>query len=398
MNADLQVETIGDYLLGRTIALCVTGGIAAIETPKLARQLRRYGARVQCYVTTEAEKFIGRSALEWATERPVISELSGLAEHICREEAVLIAPATANTISKIVHGIADNPVTALAASALGMNKPVYIAPTMHESLYQNPFFLENYLKAAEHGIRILLPREGEGKRKMPYLDTMVARMCHDLGSHPIRGTRILVTGGPTPVKIDSIRRITNIFKGTLAVEIAREAYLLGAQPKLLLGESSIAAPSYIPTERHTDYDTYVQHVLDTLSLGYDAGIFSAAVADYRPVQEVEGKIPSRGALKTIQLTETQKVIGIVRESYPELYMVTFKYELGVSKDELFDIARHRLAEGYQAVVANRGEDMTTTHRAYIFKGDEVTEAVGKHDIARKIVDLIGSRDAQGRKQ
>jgi phosphopantothenoylcysteine decarboxylase / phosphopantothenate---cysteine ligase len=165
---DLKVEKIENYLEGKRIGLCVTGGIAAIETPKIARHLRRYGADVRVYATQNALKFIGEASLEWATEKPVVSELSGLAEHICLEDLVLVAPATMNTINKIMLGIADNAVTSLIASALGNKTPVYIAPTMHKSLYDNPFFQENLKRASSYGIRIIEPRFSEGKAKIPH--------------------------------------------------------------------------------------------------------------------------------------------------------------------------------------------------------------------------------------
>jgi len=166
-NKDLKVERVGSELDGYSIALAVTGGIAAIATPMVARELRRYGADVNAYVTPSALKFIGRASLEWATEKEVVCELTGLAEHIAREDLVLVVPATMNTFNKVMNGIADNNVTSLVASALGQRKPVYMAPTMHESLYQNPFFQENLRRAEDYGVRIIEPMFEEGKAKIP---------------------------------------------------------------------------------------------------------------------------------------------------------------------------------------------------------------------------------------
>lgn len=170
---DLEVKKIDLSLEGKQIALCVSGGIAAIETPKIARHLRRYGATVTAYATPNALKFIGRASLEWATERAVVCELSGLAEHICKEDLALVVPGTLNTINKIMTGIADNNVTSLIASALGKKVPVYICPTMHDSLYQNPFFQENLERAKQYGIHIIEPRFNEGKAKIPTTRTIV---------------------------------------------------------------------------------------------------------------------------------------------------------------------------------------------------------------------------------
>ncbi|MEM6279054.1 MAG: flavoprotein [Verrucomicrobiota bacterium] len=175
MNDDLQVDRVGDRLDGRTIALCVTGGIAAVESVKLIRHLRREGGDVNVYATAEALKFVGRSALEWAAAKPVVVELSGLAEHICTEDAVLIAPATINTVNAIAAGLADNAVTTLIASALGQKTPILIAATGHVSLWDNPVFQKNLseLPKTAPNVRFLPPREEEGKAKLPELLDLV---------------------------------------------------------------------------------------------------------------------------------------------------------------------------------------------------------------------------------
>ena len=165
-NQDLQVDQISEDLVGKRIGIGVTGGIAAIVTPIIARQFRRHGAEVTCYATENAFKFIGEASLEWATERAVVRGLSGLAEHICQEDMVVVAPATLNTINKIYQGIADNPVTTLVASALGSKIPVYIAPCMHMSLYDNPIFKKNLEDISKYGVKTIEPRFGENKAKI----------------------------------------------------------------------------------------------------------------------------------------------------------------------------------------------------------------------------------------
>ncbi len=389
-NEDLQVDRAGDYLRGKSVALCVSGGIAAIETPKIARHLRRYGAEVKAFMTSAAELFIGKAALEWATERPVVKELSGMSEHICQEDLVLVAPATTNTVNKIFTGIADNSVTTLVASALGMGKPVHLAPTMHESLYKNPFFQENIAKAEQYNLKIIRPRRGEGKAKIPKLENLVAEVCRELSEDPIKGKKILITGGPTPGKVDDVRVLTNIFGGNLAVEMAKDAYHRGADVTLLLGKTGVRVPDYLDVRYHADFDEYVENVYDELGHGYDGGIFSAAVADYIPADYRPGKIKSQGGLKTIPLKETKKVIKEVRRDFPDLFMVTFKYEDGVSKQQLLGIADNRIKEGYQIVVANRKEEMGDSHCAYVVgKEGVISRPESKREIAMKVIDVVG---------
>ena len=332
---------------------------------------------------------MGTAALEWATEREVIHALSGRAEHICREDAVVVAPATLNTINGIIAGLANNPVTTLVASALGARKPVLVAPTMHESLYQNPILQRNLANAHAYGITLIPPRLNEGKAKMPAIDTIAAALSRTLSTHAIKGKRVLVTAGSTPVHIDGIRRITNIFRGTLGRMIATEAYWRGADTLLLISDSGVPTPSYLPTLRHHDYDAYVVNVDAELAKGYDAGVFSAAVADYRPVSVHDGKIPSSGELTSIALEPTAKVITRVRRDHPELYMVTFKYELGVTLEELVGIVTDRTRAGYQLVVANRGEDLNP-YRAYLIGSDGTSRVVeSKELLARTLVDHLG---------
>ncbi len=181
MNEDLRVETLGNQLQEKSIALCVSGGIAAIEAPKLARHFRRYGAVVGIYVSPNTYEFVGKASLQWGSGKEVIDKLSGNAEHICLEDIVVVAPATLNTINKIFTGIADNALTTLVASALGMKKPVYLCPTMHSSLYENPFLKENLQKAEKYGLKIIPPRLSEGKAKLPRIDYIVKCIINDMG-------------------------------------------------------------------------------------------------------------------------------------------------------------------------------------------------------------------------
>ena len=389
-NEDLSVNRLGDHLEGKTIALCVSGGIAAIETPKIARQLRRYGAQVKTYVTKAALLFIGKAALEWATGLEVVDTLSGQAEHICQEDLVLVAPATMNTINKVFAGIADNPVTTLIASALGKHVPVSIAPTMHLSLYDNPVLQDNLRRSKALGISIINPLIEEGKAKIPEPDRIVAEVIRSLSKHPILGKKILITGGPTPAKIDDVRMLTTKFTGSLAVKMAQEAFYLGADVTLLLGKTGITVPGYLQTQYHEDYEAYQEHVFAALEQGQDIAVFSAAVADYLPTEHVTGKIPSGGALQQIVLKPSRKIIREVREKFPDLFMVTFKYEDGVSTEELLEKANKSLQTGYQLVIANRAEDMKETHQAHIVGPQGVlSNPRSKEEIAQSLFKTIG---------
>jgi phosphopantothenoylcysteine decarboxylase/phosphopantothenate--cysteine ligase len=193
------------------------------------------------------------------------------------------------------------------------------------------------------------------------------------------------------VWLDDVRCLTNKFRGTLGLKIAEEAYLRGANVKLIMGPGGLNVPRFIETERINSFEEYYDAVLKSLgSNGYDSAIFSAAVSDYTPKKKVSGKIPSQGAMDAIEMMNTPKVIRDVRDKFPDLYMVTFKYEEGVTSDELKRLAMGRVDEGYQMVVANRGEEITkTTHNSIIVDSTGVLSMPEtKRDTAIALLDAL----------
>jgi phosphopantothenoylcysteine decarboxylase/phosphopantothenate--cysteine ligase len=402
---DRDVPRDGDHLAGRRVALLVTGGIAAYKAPLLARALRRQGAEVVAFVSSEGLRYVAREALEWATVHPVVAGLTAEAEHLSDAapfDAYLIAPATYNTINKLAAGVADGAVTAAAASALGRmargETRVLVAPTMHGSLH-NPILDASLEKLAGLGVRVVPPRADYGKHNLPDEAALVAEVCRAVSRSPLKGMRVLVTGGPTPVAIDAVRRLTNKFSGELGGRIAEELHLRGAEALLVHGAGRYQPPAHLPVRRIRSYDEYLEAVLDELAGGYATGVFTASVADYRPREVLPGKTPSGGALR-LDLVPTDKVIRRVRERFPALHMTVFKYEEGVDHERLIAIARERLAEGYQAVVANRGEERGAdgAQVAWLLAagGGEPRRAEGKPAIARAVADLLETAPAAGR--
>ncbi|MBN2013545.1 MAG: hypothetical protein JW778_00045 [Candidatus Altiarchaeota archaeon] len=163
----------------KKIVLGVCGSVAAIESPKVARELVKKGFGVECVMSKAAKKIIHPDILEWASGNRVITRLTGEVEHVrlCGVDGeaslLLICPATANTISKIACGIDDTPVTTLATTAIGSGIPVTIVPAMHLSMYKNPFVSANIKRLKENGIRVMEPRIEENKAKMASVDEVV---------------------------------------------------------------------------------------------------------------------------------------------------------------------------------------------------------------------------------
>lgn len=391
---DHDVPHLSDRLQGRRIALLVTGGIAAMKTPELARGLRRNGAEVVAFCSDEALRYVAADALEWATCNPVVTALTWKAEHLSDGapfDAYLVAPATHNTIAKMAHGIGDTVVTSALISALGRMEQgrckIIVAPTMHGTMH-NAQLVDNARRLAAQGVAFAAPRDAYGKHNMPDTEFLCVCVGRALSNSPLRGRRILVTAGPTPVPIDGVRRIVNRFRGRLGAEIAAELSWRGADAELLLGDGAWRPAGWINTTVARTYDDYLRMVLERVDAGLFAGVFSAGVADYRPAAAVDGKIASGQAQLALNLVPTEKVIDLACARDPEMHCVGFKYLEKVSEEELIRVARGRLDRA-GLIVATRGEDTRgTEQRALFVRADGVEAVDGKRAIALALADHL----------
>ncbi|MEM6503196.1 MAG: phosphopantothenoylcysteine decarboxylase [Cyanobacteria bacterium P01_C01_bin.89] len=400
---DREVPLEGTHLRGKRVALLISGSIAAYRSPDIARALRRQGADVVAFASDEALRYVTRDVLGWSTTNPVITKLTPAAEHLSADRpfaAYVLAPATYNTLNKFRLGIADTVLTSSLASALGRSldphfpeakRPkILVAPCMHGSLH-TPILDETLAALQSWGVRIIPPRDAYGKHNLPDPVAIAVETCRAISNSPLRHRKILVTGGPTPVPIDNVRRLTNKFTGRLGMAIAEELYRRGADTHLIHGQGTTTPPSWLPHEIVPTYDVYRQAIHTRLAATPNhAGIFSAAVADYAPETVHPGKLPS-GDVLNMALKPTEKVIAQVRRNHPQLAMVTFKYQEQVSHDQLMDIARDRLTQGYEAVIANRGEDQGPNGEqvAYLVtKAGASAGLIGKSGIAGAIADYL----------
>jgi phosphopantothenoylcysteine decarboxylase/phosphopantothenate--cysteine ligase len=392
--ADREVHLTGSHLSGKQIALLITGSIAAYRMPDLIRDFRREGADVVVYATTEGLRYVAREALEWCSQNPVIEGFTSDAEHLSDStpfDAFVVAPASYNTLNKASLGIADSVVTAAIAAALGRMErqgiPVLFAPAMHGAMH-------NSILTRSMRVTLIPPYQFHGKNNLAPLEIIVASTIRALSESPLRGKSLLITGGPTPVPVDNIRRITTRFTGALSIQLAREAWMRGAAVELILGKGSRSAPEYIKAKTAATFEDYRRTLNESLQEGNnDWGIFTAAVADFQPESVFEGKLPSNQKQLSLKLVPTVKVIEEVRQNFPELKMVTFKYEENISHEELMEIAKKRLSEkvGSQLVVANRVEEFKQdgTQVAWLLESkQEPQKHIGKKDIANAILDRI----------
>jgi len=393
---DQDIIRLGGHLDNKKIALLVTGSIAAYKTPSLVRHFRQYGAVVHVYLTEEAQKYVTEDSLEWTSTNPVITRLSAKAEHLCEFDAYVVAPATLNTIGQMADGKASNAVTSTLASALGRlergSASILVAPAMHATLENNPAYQQNLRKLKSYNVKIIAPENKYGKANLPSSHNIVVETIRELSVSPLKRKRILITAGPAPGRIDSVRLVTNRFRGRLGIEIADEAYMRGADITLILGPSGIQQPTYLNTISIRDFHEYYSKVMDILkNNSIKIGIFSASVADYIPKEVFDGKIPSQSELQSIQLRQTPKVIKDVRQKFPNLLMVAFKYEEKISGEKLEKIAQSRVKQGYQLVIANRGEDMTLGGEyssIIVDKNGVVAKPSSKKECATLLLDLL----------
>ncbi|MSQ90498.1 MAG: bifunctional phosphopantothenoylcysteine decarboxylase/phosphopantothenate--cysteine ligase CoaBC [Phycisphaerales bacterium] len=392
-RTDHAVQLEGDHLQGKRIALLITGGIAAMKAPMLARALRRQGADVTAFVSDEGLRFVTADTLAWATDRPVVSKLGPRAEHLSdsdRFHAYLVAPATYNTINKMACGIADGPLTATLASALGRLErgecAVLVCPTMHGSMHTR-ILTESLERLQRFGVTVVPPRDDSGKHNLPDEEPIVVAVSRATSTSPLRGKRILVTGGPVPTALDAVRRIGSRFTGALGVEIARDLAYRGADVNLILGTGSVAAPPWLHACTAHSVEEYSSMVLSALGASaHQSAVLSAAVADFEPAQVRAGKVKTADGSWTVQLQPTAKVIDAIHKQFPALHMVGFKYEENSSHEGLMAIARQRAAI-HGACVANRGEENArgTTQVAWLVTpGHDPIRLEGKPAIAAAI--------------
>lgn len=383
-------------LAKKNIVLGITGSIAACETVKLARELIRHGAEVHPVMSSSAQKIIHPYSLEFACGNTPVLEIDGKVQHVAlcgdvegKADLLLIAPCTANTISKIAYGIDDTTVTTFATTAIGSKIPVIIVPAMHISMYNQPIIMENIKKLMGIGINVLDPKIQEHKAKMPEIDEVVAFVIRTIGRRDMSGKSALVIAGSTTEKIDDVRIITNRSTGTTGVELAKCAYERGAEVDLWMGRCEVQLPSYIPIKRF-ESTRELSKMIDAVR--HDIVIMPAAISDYFPVKE-KGKIPSKKVDINLKLKPNPKIIWKIRKK-SNCILVGFKAEYDLLEKELLSRAKARMKEvDLDLIVAN---DLTQTtkqeNQVYIIGKDAEYDVVSgkKKEIADRILDRVVS--------
>jgi phosphopantothenoylcysteine decarboxylase / phosphopantothenate---cysteine ligase len=348
-------------LAGKEIVVAVTGSIAAVETVKLIHALRRRGAVVQAVMSTAAEEILSADALTYASGRDTITRLSGRVEHVtfCGDggsaDLLLIAPCTANTISKIASGIDDTPVTTFATTALGSGKPVIIVPAMHHSMYRHPALKENIRKLKTWGIGIIEPRIEEGKAKIADTEEIILRCERAVLGTALAGKRVLITSGPCREPVDDVRVLTTRSSGQMGRALALQAFRLGADVTIIHNDS-LPCVTNLKVETASDMHTAVLSTLKEQE-GTDIYISAAAISDFAPEKQ-KAKIPS-GKPATLHLTPLPKLIDEVIAQYSPI-VVAFKLD---REPEMK--AQALIEKGVALVLMNPPETMGSPNGEYV---------------------------------
>ena len=323
---------------GKTVVLGVTGGIAAYKMPNLASALVKLGCNVQVLMTQNATQFITAVTFETLTGNKALVDtfdrnFSFQVEHIAvadQADLVMIAPATANVIAKLAHGLADDMLT---TTVLACNCPKIVVPAMNTKMYENPVTQDNLNILRHYGWEVVEPASGYlacgavGKGKLPEPEALLQVILHDLAHEKdMVGKKVLVTAGPTQEALDPVRYLTNHSSGKMGYAIAQAAARRGAQVTLVSGPVALKRLPYVETVDVVSAQEMFEAVT-TRAAEQDIIIKAAAVADYRPTVVAEDKMKKSDDALSIPLERTQDILGwLGQHRQPGQFLCGFSME------------------------------------------------------------------------
>jgi len=397
-------------LNGKRILLGVTGGISAYKVCTLASQLTQAGAQVDTVMTEAATRFVTPLTFEALTGRPAYTDMwqteRGLPTHIAHvglahaADLLVIAPATAHTLAKLAHGLADNLLTTLALAA---SCPVVAVPAMDAGMWSHAATQANVAILRGRGVHFVGPARGrmasglEGEGRMVEPDEIVGHIRRVLGqSGPLAGRRVVVTAGPTREPLDPVRFLSNRSSGRQGFALAQAAIDRGAAVTLIAGPTALPTPVGAERIDVTTAEEMKEAVLAACAQS-DLLLMAAAVADYRPAEVAAHKIKKGQEEMTLRLARTPDVLGVVAaqralSGFPRL-VVGFAAET----EQLRENARAKLeAKGLDMIVANdvtapdAGFDVPTNRVVLLKRDGSAIELplMSKSEVAEKVLEHI----------
>jgi phosphopantothenoylcysteine decarboxylase / phosphopantothenate---cysteine ligase len=391
-------------LSNKRIILGVTGGIATYKSADLARGLMAQGAEVQIVMTRGACEFVSPLTFQALTGRPVSLKLldhdaeSGMGHiRLARwGDLIVIAPATANFIAKLAHGMADD---LLSTICLAADVPLLIAPAMNQQMWLNQATQENINTLSLRGVKLLGPAQGEqacgefGPGRMLEPDDMLNTIAGMFATTYLSGTNILITAGPTREAIDPVRYISNHSSGRMGFAVAEAAMEADANVTLVSGPVSLQAPDRV---RFLPVNTALQMQNQVLNELKDTDIFisTAAVADYRCAQINSNKIKSKAEKLVLELEKNPDILAEVAASQSKPFTVGFAAET----ESMRENAQQKLkTKGLDMVAANQvgeglGFETEDNEIEVLWHGGGINLGrASKHKLARKLIKIIADR-------
>lgn len=390
------------------IVLGVTGGIAAYKAPELVRRLRDAGADVRVLLTPNAARFVSPLSLAAVSDHGVIVDQwgdpeKGGVDHIELArwaDMLLIAPATANVLAKLAHGIADD---ALTTYALAHRAAVLVAPAMNTYMLAHPTVQANIATLQRRGVTIIEPVNGllacgeEGAGKMPDVPELVKTVCAHFAARDLEGKRVLVTAGPTREPIDPVRYITNRSSGRMGYALAEAARMRGASVTLVTGPTALPLPVGVEVRKVMTAAEMHAAVMEAAP-SHQIVIKAAAVSDFSPSEVATSKIKKREGMDelTINLKRNPDILADLSRVSPRPFIVAFAAET----DDVEKNAREKLQrKGADLIVANDVADATigfdSEQNEVLVIGSDGSmtrfERSSKMAIAQRILDVVAAR-------
>jgi len=391
-------------LRGKTIVLGVTGSIAAYKTASLASMLIKQHADVHVIMTENAVNFINPIAFETLTGNKCLVDTfdRNFQFHVAhvslaqKADIMMIAPASANIIAKLAHGIADD---MLSTTALACSSRIMVSPAMNVHMYENPIVQDNLDRLRNYGMEVIEPASGylacgeTGAGKMPEPETLYQYILRETACRKdMEGLKVMVTAGPTCEAIDPVRYITNHSTGKMGYAIARRAMLRGAKVTLVSGPTALEPVPFVrmvPVISAQDmYEAVVSRFPDQ-----DILVKAAAVADYRPADVSEEKVKKKDGDMTISLERTRDILKTVGNMRRDDQVVC---GFSMETQNMLENSRKKLeSKNIDMIAANNLKEAgagfgTDTNRVTLIRkdGEETLDLMSKDQVADRILDAI----------
>lgn len=396
------------------ILIGVAGGIAAYKVLDLIKLLKKEGCNIFVIMTKGATEMISFLDFEKASGNKVYINLfekdfdyrevlkKRKVEHIelaDKTDVMVIAPATANVIAKLAHGIADDFLT---TTALAVTSPIIICPSMNVNMWRNQLVQENINKLKSVGYQVIEPTAGllacgyEGVGKLESVKVIKDEVLRQIQrSNSLKGKKVIITAGGTSEKIDEVRSITNRSSGKMGVALAEECYLRGADVLLLRAKNSVK-PRYLIKERIFETAEELLYLIKVNIKDTDLFFQVAAVSDFKVDRLVKGKLSSDSSIN-LKLIPQIKIIDQIKKLSPKIKLIAFKAEYGLTEKELIEEGIKKLKDSKaDFVVANdisrddRGFESDNNEVFIISKDKSVKKILltSKREVSKQIVDCI----------